>query len=162
MQTEELKMQREETTRSADQLEMQQQLMNYQLILTTVNDLIKLKSGILVSIETSYSVEVSKVISSFGSLDSYLNILADDSRKPTRSPLSYQDRQNFKQYIETCFFLLQFVIESQLTVLQIDNLKKIIKVNLSENESIVLKRFAQEDSNQHQLALIKIFNLFSS
>lgn len=44
MQNEELRMQREEAARSADQLESQRKLMNLQIVMTTVNDLIKSKN----------------------------------------------------------------------------------------------------------------------
>lgn len=53
MQTNELKQQHVETARLANQLQMQQKLMNYQIVLTTVNDLLKLKNEAIHNINTS-------------------------------------------------------------------------------------------------------------
>ena len=47
----------------------------------------------------------------------------------TLMKLHQGSREQLKQYKETCFFILQFTIDNKLTEKQINNLKKIFKVN---------------------------------
>ncbi|MEK5376578.1 hypothetical protein [Paenibacillus sp. FSL P2-0173] len=151
-QTAELKMQREETTRSADQLEMQRQLMNYQVVLTTVNDLIKLKNSTIATLDMTIERNTKKGVEA-------IKAIAQQSHQRSRSLIEQDHLKQLKQYEKSCTFMLQFVIDSDLAEFQTKNLKKIIKVNISNDEAVVLRRLSVDEGNQHNLMLFNNFDL---
>lgn len=164
MQTKELEAQHIETARSADQLQMQQELMNYQLILSTVNDLIKLKNEavIRVNIELkeelmNYQKQRQEKRDNMRRMDMPVYEINANQMPPLKQ-LFQASRKQLRQFEETSFFILQFIIDNKLPDKQINDLKKIVKVNLTEAEVETLKHVALEDNDQHRLALLAAYN----
>lgn len=160
MQTEELKMQREETARSADQLEMQQKLLNYQLLLVTINDLIKLKNEAINSLEMIFYDQTNPSLpgSQYNGRSAFKK-LTELSKHRSVPLLEHNQRKAIEQYKNTCFLLFEMIFEDTLSNKQISNLKKIVLVNIKQDEIIILHRLAKEDSNQKQLELFKEIGL---
>lgn len=153
MQTKELEAQHIETSRSADQLQIQQELMNYQLVLATVNDLVKLKNSLAEEVKKTYRNHTDNIFYRWSANIKELN-------KLVRFPDELKDVQkNLKQYEESYFFLLQFVLDSKLPEEQTRNLKQIIKINMSDDEINILTHKALQEGNQHRLALLKTFDI---
>lgn len=153
MQTEEMKGQKAEAARSADQLERQQQLMNYQLTLSTVNDLIKLKNIIIK--EYKYIYVSLDNFNQYSQFEILVNHIIDN---PNRT-LDKDILRDIKPFVDTYFFLLHFIEKAILNESMIDDLEKIVKINTTKDEVIVLYRFSVETTNREYMDLLKSFSL---
>lgn len=150
MQTKELEAQHIETARSADQLQMQQELLNYQLVLATVNDLVRLKNDLSLKIIQFYEKTIFNAWAA--NIKNYQRMMIQESNVE-------EARKHLKQYEDTFFLLLEVVTDSKIGNEQQDTLKKIIKVNMNDDEITILKYNALQDGNQHRQKLLLAFNL---
>lgn len=153
MQTKELRLQITETARSADQLERQRQLLDYQIVFATVNDLIKLKNNLIREYEChSQHLKINAKYSAFKKLSLFIE------REPNKS-FDAEILVSIQQYAETYFFLLELIDKADLTESMINDLKKIVKINTTVDEVTVLVRSSMEFNNEQYRKLLKSFNL---
>lgn len=156
MQTEELALQRKaiemqtvETARSADQLERQKQLMDYQLMLSTVNDLIKLKNSIV----DNLSLQI------YDKKHNGLELFEELSVMMENQPNRYFDNELIVlgRYRSTYSILIEFISKADLSKVQRQNLKKIVIANTSQDELKVLEHFSIITNDHKLLEFLKIF-----
>ncbi|MEK4367603.1 hypothetical protein [Paenibacillus sp. FSL R5-0473] len=156
MQTEELALQRKaiemqtvETARSADQLERQKQLMDYQLMLSTVNDLIKLKNSIV----DKLSLQIYDKKHNGWELIKELSIMMENQ------PNRYFDNELIVlgRYRSTYSILIEFISKADLSKVQSQNLKRIVIANTSQDELKVLEHFSIITNDRKLLEFLKIF-----
>ncbi|MGF6354051.1 hypothetical protein ABIE27_001961 [Paenibacillus sp. 4624] len=156
MQTEELALQRkaiemqtEETARSADQLERQKQVMDYQLTLTTVNDLIKLKNSILDKLKVAFG---NSDATGFEAIETLSGLMEDHPNRSFDTQLIV-----LRRYFSTYTLLIEFISKANFSDVQVNDLKRIVMANTSVEEVNVLERIAISTSNQQLRAFIKDF-----
>ncbi|MEY8748605.1 hypothetical protein AB9M62_57130 [Bacillales bacterium AN1005] len=150
MQTEELKMQREETARSADQLEDQKNLLNLQTAMGIVNDLIQTKNRRAEEMQyylngnyhTGY-----QGISIMVAYDQY-----QGGVKPT------EDSRFLQSYLNTFFFILNFIAEYKLQNEQKDLLDNLVNMNMSDDEVKLI--YMAVDQNQDRLMMLKVHGFY--
>ncbi|GGI98179.1 hypothetical protein [Paenibacillus hunanensis] len=146
MQTKELEAQHIETARSADQLQMQQELLNYQLVLATVNDLLKLKNAAIQNINTHNGAD--QFTNRFKNWVTFNKVFDGENLK------------NLEQYKETCFLTLHFVITSNLRNKQIFKLIDIVNVNIDATEKKLLTTLAIHEKDLYIQNLLKVFKIY--
>ncbi|CAH1216024.1 hypothetical protein [Paenibacillus sp. JJ-223] len=122
MQTEELKMQREETARSADQLEGQKNLLNLQMAMSVVNDLIETQSRRAVE---EYTISGYNNVLTFSDM---VNLRQHDIG------LIKEDAPHLKSYLDTFFFILNFIQMYDLQDEQKEMLNDLVSINTSDIE----------------------------
>lgn len=147
MQTEELKLQRDETARSADQLEIQRKLMNFQLALTTLNELIVLKNK-----KFSNFRFMTRSGESYEGMQA-LSALAKD-HKNNNFPVS-KDEPVLQDYYNFFFYIMQYIINSDLDSEQKKMLGNMLGIDTSDWEVYILYTAFTDD--QYRLALLKQF-----
>lgn len=143
MQTDELKLQREETARSADQLESQRLLLNYQIIMSTVLELINIKNKKLSGISIRNSEGTLQGPSAITRLiRTNLGMVEQDPMKQAVDELS-----------DSIFHILQFIHESDLTDTQKETLAKLLSADITLSEIFLI--YYQNHGNQHRMTLLK-------
>lgn len=145
MQTEELKLQRIETARSADQSEEQKRLLNLQIAMTTLNELIKNKNKRL------ESASLNDKGTDYKGIDGLRWMFLQKS-----DTLDAQSKQHFEYYLNSFIYILQYIVDSDLTVEQKNILVRLLDTDTSDAEIYMLYQVFNND--QHQLALLKKFN----
>lgn len=156
MQTEELALQRKaiemqttETARSADQLESQRQLLYFQLVIAHVNELIAIKNKKIghLNFEIKYK----------GSINNYSGIIA--ITELVRKNYSYDTTYypTLKQWMDSFFYILQYIVDSELEDGLKDTVGELIFVEVSESEVHVL--YGMNQTNEHNLMLMNRFGL---
>jgi hypothetical protein len=155
LQFSELSRQADETKRTADQFEKQQQLTSYQLIQSTVNNLIDVKNTHLDKLKFEISDGSSKEIY-YGS-DAIDMIFRYHGGAP-----SYVKRllsvQVMKQYYRTFFYILQFINDSNIDDVQKKTLIDTLNLQTLDSEINVIYSFYE--NSQHELALLKRYGFY--
>ncbi|QOS80058.1 hypothetical protein JNUCC31_03680 [Paenibacillus sp. JNUCC31] len=150
MQTEEVRMQREETARSADQLEDQKNLLNLQTAMGIVNDLIQTKNRRAEEIQYYLNGEYYtgyKGISRMLAHDQYAG-----AEKPTEDSLFLQS------YLNTFFFILNFIAVYKLQNEQKDLLDNLVNMNTTDDEVRLI--YMAIEQNQHRLMMLKVHGFY--
>jgi hypothetical protein len=146
MQTEELKMQREETARSADQLEGQKKLLNLQTAMSVVNDLIQIKNKrieeLLVAKHDFFAVTFTGLV--------------EEIKKKYVHPT--EDTPLLQSYINTFFFVLDFIQKYDLENHQKDMLSNLVSMNTTDDELELIYIAVRE--NQHRLMMLKVHGFY--
>ncbi|GAS82407.1 hypothetical protein [Paenibacillus amylolyticus] len=149
LQVEEMKSQKEEIARSADQLELQKQLMDYQLSLSTVNDLTKLKNSIVNNLRMNFNYSD---FAGFKVIEKLSSLMEDEPNKPFDTEFKV-----LRRYSSTYTLLIEFISKANFSEIQVNDLKRIVMANTSVEEVNVLERIAISTSNQQLRAFIKDF-----
>lgn len=145
IQTVELKMQRAETARSADQLESQRKLLNYQLTVAHVNELISLKNkkigylklhsnkdnGEHVYAGMSALTEVVRRKKTVGFPKDILNVLDD--------------------FLRIFFYTLKYIDDSDLDEYHKRELKRLIVLEISKSELEIIKHVSSRNETLSRL-----------
>lgn len=152
MQTEEIKMQREETARSADQLEGQKHLLNLQMAMSVVSDLIKAKNKTAEEIKhylNGHWYEGYKAISML-----LTNHQFNSGQLNEGSGRFTENTPSLQTYLNTFFFILNFIQEYDIKNDQKDMLCNMLNINTSDNELRLI--FIAVEQNQPRLMMLKI------
>ncbi|MEW4425986.1 hypothetical protein AB1I68_00665 [Paenibacillus pabuli] len=148
MQTEEIKMQREETARSADQLEGQKNLLNLQMATSIVDDLIILKNKRCdeipnIQIGLHYSrYSISELLENY----------------PYEETLISEDARHLQSYLNTFFFILEFIQKYDLENNQKDMLSNLVNMNTTDNELKLI--YIAVQLNQHRLMMLRVHGFY--
>ncbi|WP_339234629.1 hypothetical protein MKX40_17945 [Paenibacillus sp. FSL R5-0517] len=145
MQTEELRMQREETARSVDQMEGQSQMLRFQLTMTTVNELVKSKNKRIEAVRFIHKGEEHHGVEG-------LIKMVHHSQMSKEEKAIY-----FDYYLNSFFYILQYILNSDLTAEQKESLMQLLDTDTSDHEISVLYEVYNHD--QHRLLLMRRFNL---
>lgn len=146
-QTEEMSKQSIEAARTADQLEQQQSLMNYQLAQSTVNNLIEIKKNLLAN--TILSINHTTFTGQAGLYQFRNRISMNDV---FLAPDEYFHKQ-LKEYLRTFFFIMQFINDSNLNDAQKELLARTLDLLTTDDEVFII--YHLNNKNQHELALLK-------
>ncbi|WP_339322729.1 hypothetical protein [Paenibacillus sp. FSL W8-0194] len=156
MQTEELALQRKaiemqtkETARSADQLESQRELLYFQLVVAHVNELIAIKNKKI----SFLNFEITN--KGFTTTHSGIKAITELVRKNMSSDASYYPVLN--EFMNSFFYILQYIVDSELEDRLKDMVGKLIFVEVSKSEVHVL--YGMNQNNQHNLMLLNRFEL---
>ncbi|WP_017687975.1 hypothetical protein [Paenibacillus sp. PAMC 26794] len=150
MQTEELKLQREETARSADQLEDQKNLLNLQTAMGIVNDLIQTKNRRAEEIQYYLNGEY------YTGYNGIFRMLTHDQYlggvKPTENSYFIQS------YLNTFFFILDFIAGYKLQNDQKDLLDNLLNMNMTDDEVMLI--YMAVEQNQQRLIMLKVHGFY--
>ncbi|WP_059052221.1 hypothetical protein [Paenibacillus senegalimassiliensis] len=146
MQTEELRMQREEAARSADQLEIQQGLMSFQIVMTTINELIKIKNK---RIELIGFLSDDKDFKGVKALSKMVI-----NNRERNIPFT-KDQEVLQNYFNSFFYILQYIVNSDLDLEKKKVLGKMLDMDTSDAEIYILYSAFFDD--QYRLSLLNQF-----
>ncbi|MDT0123890.1 hypothetical protein Q9R46_14610 [Paenibacillus sp. RRE4] len=149
LQTKAIKDQTTETTRTANELERQRKLLYFQLVVAHVNELIAIKNKKIAHliIEINYK----------GSITVYRGItgITELVRKNQSSDKKYYP--NLKQWMDSFFYILQYIIDSELEDTFKNSIVELVFIEVSESEVHVLYGMNRDD--KHRIELLDRFRL---
>ncbi len=141
LQRKSIQMQTEELARSADQLEYQRKIMSFQIVMSTVNNMLGTKNE-----------EINNIyVSSAGGRAAFSHIAKNYGNKQRVE----DHREDFEDYISIFFDILQFIRDSDLDDSQKKDLGSIVFVNTFSDEYDVICIYTA--NHQHRSALLESF-----
>ncbi|MEC0183997.1 hypothetical protein P4H61_21135 [Paenibacillus peoriae] len=157
IQIQDMKMQAQATAKSAEQLEVQQRLMNYQISQDTVLKLIGVKQKMVQ--EFSWEVPTSGPSS-----NSYKMALGPEAMSACyisikRKKGNVTDDKFFKQYFRIFFYTLQLINEADLTDKQKQILADILGIETSDKEIQII--YESHEKEQSKLFLLKHYGFYN-
>ncbi|WP_160036985.1 hypothetical protein [Paenibacillus sp. An7] len=143
-QLKELKAQAKSSEKSAEQLEEQQRLLNFQIAQETVLNFINLKNKIIQDLQASKS---SNRINTDG-YEAFTDVYNRDKTNPV-----------LKKYFQIYFYTLQYITDSKLDDKQKTILGDILSINTHEMESAILYDHSEKNNNQHRSLLLTKYKI---
>jgi|GEM_PF-6304806 len=142
MQNEELRMQHEETARSTDQLDSQRRLMNQQVVMTTVNELIKIKNKRIDHLGITIKGEEVKGIKALSALVK--------RNRGINKPIT-NDEAALQNYFNSFFYTLQYINDSDLDLDQKKVLSNLLDLETGDSEIYILFEAFGNDNQKFNL-----------
>ncbi|AWV35172.1 hypothetical protein [Paenibacillus odorifer] len=151
LQFKELSRQADEAEKMAKQLEIQQQLTSYQLAQSTVNDLIRIKNFTI----NQYGYYWRADDTNFK--DNGMNALNGLARQePQIIENETKNNQTLSQYCSVLFYILEYLIDSNLNEQQRKVLAKTLQLQLTRYELKIMQIYAERD-----MARLKLWDFFN-
>lgn len=149
-QTKVLQAQSDEAKRTADQLEQQQNIMNYQLVQSIVNNLIEIKNGMHFSMVIK--IDGNQYSNEYGNELAFNQLCSSIASK---RHFEFHDNQTkMKDYIRTFFYILQVINDYKISSDQKNILIKTLDLQTTDMELHVIYWWIGIH-DQQKLALLK-------